>query len=69
MGRPQYQETTSPDEITLQAWEDMRSEVLHELQDGGDVPDALIDILGNVATMLDSWRAALKSSTLQPSGV
>ena len=69
MGRSQYQETTSPDEITLQAWEDMRAEVLHELDDGGDVPDSLMDIMGNVASMLDSWRAALKLSTPQPSGV
>ncbi len=67
MGRSQYQETTSLDELTLQAWEDMRAEVLHELDDGGDVPDSLMDIMGNVASMLDSWRAALKSSALQPS--
>jgi hypothetical protein len=69
MGRSQCQEMTSPDELTLQVWEDMRAEVLHELDDGGDVPDSLMDIMGNVASMLDSWRAALKLSTLQPSGV
>jgi hypothetical protein len=66
MGHSQYQEAPSPDELTLQAWEDMRAEVLHELDDGGDVPDSLLDIMGNVASMLDSWRAALKFSTLQP---
>ncbi len=68
MGCPQFQETTPPDDISLQVWEDMRAEVLHELEDGGDVPDSLMDIMGNLATMLDSWRAALKSSTPQPSG-
>lgn len=67
MGRSQSKEPTAPDEELLQVWEDMRSEVLHELDDGGDVPDSLIDIMGNVASMLDSWRAALKSSALQPS--
>jgi hypothetical protein len=69
MGRPRRKETTSPDELTLQVWEDMRSEILHELQDGGDVPDSLMDIMGILATTLDSWRAALKSSKLQLSGV
>ncbi len=69
MGRPQQGETTSPDETTLQVWEDMRNEVLHELQDGGDVPDSLIDIMGNLATALDSWRAAMKPLTLLPSSV
>ncbi len=69
MGRPQHGETTFPDELTLQVWEDMRNEVLHELQDGGDVPDSLIDSMGNLATALDSWRAAMKSLALRPSGV
>jgi hypothetical protein len=69
MDRPQSQESTAPDEEMLQVWEDMRTEVLHELQDGGEVPDALVDIIGYLATMLDSWRVALKSSTLQPSRV
>jgi hypothetical protein len=69
MGRPRRKETTSPDELTLQVWEDMRAEVLHELEDGGDVPDSLMDIMGNLAATLDSWRAAVRSRTLQPSGV
>lgn len=69
MGRPRRKETTSPDELTLQVWEDMRSEILHELQDGGDVSDSLMDIMGNLATTLDSWRAATKSLTFRPSGV
>jgi hypothetical protein len=68
MGRPQTHATTSPDEQMLQDWEDMRAEVLHELEDGGDVPDALMDIMGNLAPLLDSWRAALRSSTPQPAG-
>ncbi len=69
MGRPQQGEMTSPDETTLHVWEDMRNEVLHELQDGGDVPDSLIDIMGNLATALDSWRAVMRSPTLLPSSV
>jgi hypothetical protein len=39
-----------PDYDTLQAWENMRIEILHELQDGGstDVPDADVDQLGTL---------------------
>jgi len=59
MGRLQHIEITYPDERTLQAWEDMRIEILHEIQEGGsaDVPDSLVDIIGNLVVMLESWRA------------
>jgi len=74
MGRYQHMEITSPDERTLQAWEDMRIEVLHELQEGAsaDVPDALVDVIGSLVVMLGSWRAEtrplkpLPSSASQP---
>ena len=48
-----------PDEDTLQAWEDMRSEILHELQDGAsaDIPDAVIDQLGTLVAMINTTRS------------
>jgi hypothetical protein len=48
-----------PDEDTLQAWENMRIEILHELQDGGstDVPDSDIDVLGTLVPVLEFTRA------------
>jgi hypothetical protein len=47
-----------PDEETLQAWENMRLEVLHELQDGAsaDVPDAYLDVLGTLVPVLANTR-------------
>ena len=58
MNAPQLITTMFPDEKTLQAWEDMRIEVLHELQEGAsaDVPDTLIDTIGNLVVILNSWR-------------
>ena len=53
----QQVEAAFPDESTLQAWEDMRSEVLHELQDGAEVPDALIDSMAELAAKLRAWRS------------
>lgn len=51
-----------PDEQTFEAWEDMRNEVWHELQDGAsaDVPESLMDIIGNLIVTLNSWRALYK---------
>ena len=51
-----------PDEETLQAWENMRIEVLHELQEGAsaDVPDSYVDDLGILVVVLASWRAQKK---------
>jgi hypothetical protein len=53
---------TFPDEETLQAWENMRVEVLHELQDGAsaDIPDSYLDELGTLVAVLDSNRAKKK---------
>ena len=67
MGRPKLSQTTSPDELTFQVLRDMRDEVLHELQEGADVPDSLVDIMGNLAATLDAWRTATRPLTLQPS--
>jgi hypothetical protein len=48
-----------PDDDTLQAWENMRIEILHELQDGGstDVPDADVDQLGTLVPVIESSKA------------
>lgn len=47
-----------PDEDTLQVWEDMRSEILHELQDGAsaDIPDSVIDELGTLVAVMTTTR-------------
>jgi len=39
----------SPNEATLRVWEEMRIEILHEIEDGGNVPDELVDAAGNAA--------------------
>ena len=58
MGCSQLDEKLAPDEETLQTWENMRVERLHDLQEGADadVPDSLIDAIGNLV-VLDFWRA------------
>lgn len=58
MGRPQPAETTSPGELMLRAWEDMCDEVLHQLQEGADVPDSLVDTTASLVQLLRSWRSA-----------
>ena len=57
MDLPQQRETTCPDESTLRAWEDMCSQVLHEQQQGAEIPDALIDSIAELMVMLRSWRS------------
>lgn len=71
MGRPQQIKNQSPDEQTLEAWENMRNEIWHELQEGAsaDVPDELVDDIGNLVVMLDFWRAEIKSIQRLPSRV
>ncbi len=56
------QDVIFPDEETLQAWKNMRIEILHELQEGAikDVPDSYIDDLGTLVVVLASWRAQKK---------
>ena len=65
MGRPQQAETTSPGELTLRVWEDMCDEVLHQLQEGADVPDALVDSTASLVQLLRSWRSAKGPLTSQ----
>jgi hypothetical protein len=58
MKRLQKEVVTVPDEQTLQVWEDMRAETLHELEDGAVVPDESIETLGEVLVALESWPPA-----------
>lgn len=57
MDRPEQVETTFPDEETLQTWENMRAEVLHELQEGGEVSDTLVDSIADLVVLLTSWNS------------
>ncbi len=63
MGRLLQINNQSPDEKTLEAWENMRNEIWHDLQEGAsaDVPDELVDEIGNLLVMLDFWRAEIKA--------
>jgi hypothetical protein len=69
MGRPQPAEALSRDEPTLRVWEDMRDEVLHELQEGADVSDAVVDAMANLVATLKSWGLTKGLLTLEPSSV
>jgi hypothetical protein len=62
MNRRQPKKATIPDEETEQAWENMRIELLHELQNGAsaDVPDTDLDNMGALMIELASWRARKK---------
>lgn len=61
-------ETVSPDEQTLQAWEDMRNEIWHELQEGAsaDIPDATIDDLGDLIVTLEALKPKTHSLNQLP---
>ena len=50
--------TTQVGECTLRAWDDMLCEVLHELSDGADVPDALVESMSQLAATLKDRRRA-----------
>jgi hypothetical protein len=67
----QQKEAMLPDERTFQAWEDMRIEVLHELQEGAstDVPDSLVDDIGTLVVTLESWRTETRSRKALSTGV
>lgn len=43
-------------EDTLQAWEEMRVELLHELQDGGSVQEEQIEAASDVGAHLYPWE-------------
>jgi hypothetical protein len=57
MNRSVQAATTLLDESTLRTWEDMRSQVLHEMQEGAAVPDEAIDLMAELAVMLKVWRS------------
>ena len=67
MEHPQQVETACPDKSTLRAWEDMHSQILHDLQDGAEIPDSLIDSIAELVVMLRSSRSVKGSSLLKPS--
>ncbi len=46
-------------EDTLQAWEEMRVEILHEIQDGGSVRDDEIEAASDVGAHLYPWPQRL----------
>ena len=58
---------TYPDQDTLRTWENMRKEILHELQEGAsaDVPDSEIDVLETLVIELEYWRAQKKLRLLE----
>jgi hypothetical protein len=58
MDRSVQTATTLLDESTLRTWEDMRNQVLHELQEGAQVPDAVVDFTAELAVRLKAWRSA-----------
>ncbi len=51
------QEAVRPgyNEDTLQAWEEMRVELLHEIQDGGSVREEQIEVASDVAAHFYPW--------------
>ena len=58
MNRPPRAKRISFDASTLRAWEDMRIEILHEIQDGGSLPDERVDAAGDLATLDNPWSLA-----------
>jgi hypothetical protein len=56
MDRSVQMRRTIPDESTLRTWEDMRSQVLHELQEGAVVADDVVDSMSQLVVMLKLWR-------------
>ncbi len=68
MGRPQPGDAATVDVQTLRLWEEMRIEILHELQDGAsaDIPETLIDEIGELVVMLNAQRAETGSLTRLP---
>jgi hypothetical protein len=52
MHRLQLTKNTFSDDPTRHAWEEMHAEVLHELQEGGDVPDALLDAIADTVASI-----------------
>ena len=59
MNRQLPKEPTYPDRDTLRTWENMRKEILHDLQEGAsaDIPDSEIDEVGILVAELDTIQA------------
>ncbi len=55
MNRLRILKRVSPDEETLRAWEEMRIEVLHEIEEGGNVPDEWVNAAGDLAALNNPW--------------
>lgn len=68
MNRLHEAKRASLDEATLRAWEEMRIEILHEMQEGGGVPDEVVDAAGDLAVMLNP-RSLAKPPATRPSRV
>jgi hypothetical protein len=58
MNRLQALEMVRRNASLLRAWEDMRIEVLHEIQDGGSVQDERMNAAGDIAALETPWRTA-----------
>ena len=66
MDRSVQTATTLLDESTLRTWDDMRSEVLHELQEGAQVADAVVDSMSQLAVQLNRWHSMVKVAEINP---
>jgi len=58
MNRLQALEMVRRNASLLRAWEDMRIEVLHEIQDGGSVQDERMNAAGDIAALETPWKTA-----------
>ncbi|MGE5602072.1 MAG: hypothetical protein ACM30E_03415 [Nitrososphaerales archaeon] len=50
-------------EDTLQAWEEMRVELLHEIQDGGSAQEEQIEAASDVGAHLYPWKLSVRAPT------
>ena len=66
MNRPPQIEAKLPDEPTQRAWEEMRIEVLHELQDGGEVSFVRLDAIGEMLAKFPYTVAARMAPMPRP---
>ena len=69
MNHPQLVEPVAPDATTLRVWEEMHDEVLHELQEGGEVTDAMVNVISDLVVRFDFRGAKKKSQRLKPLAV
>jgi hypothetical protein len=58
MNRLQALEMVRLNASSLRAWEDMRIEILHEIQDGGNVQDERMNAAGVIAALETPWKKA-----------